>query len=304
MDYVDYYNVLGIDRSADKEEVTKAYRRLARQYHPDRNRAPEAEEKFKQISEAHEVLKDPQKRAAYDRYGAEWQAARGGASPAGEYADDGWQVAWGRSGFSTFFEGLFGARGRRAGGWDAFGAPVREPVDCETVLELDVLAAHRGDRQHISLRDAHTGQPQNLAVNVPAGVRQGQRIRLPGQGRQGVDGRRGDLYLRIQLREDGPFRLRGHDVYATLDIMPWTAALGGTVRLQTLDGTVELKVPAGSSSGRRIRLRGRGYATGVPGQRGDFYAEVRIVVPQHISPPQRRLFEQLTELDQQKDQSL
>lgn len=300
MDYVDYYTALGIDRSSDKDQVAKAYRRLARQYHPDRNSAPEAEEKFKQISEAYEVLKDPQKRAAYDRYGAEWQAARVGAPP----AEDGWQTAWGQSGFSTFFEQLFGSGAHRAGGWDVFGAPASENLDLEAALELDVLEAYRGGRHHIALRDARTGQQQTYAVNVPAGVRQDQRIRLPGQGRQGAGGRRGDLYLRVDLREGGPFRLRGHDVYATLDLMPWTAALGGTVRLQTLDGAVDLKVPGGSSSGRRIRLRGRGYATGERDQRGDFYAEVRIVVPQYISPPQRRLFEQLTELDQPKDTSL
>lgn len=300
MDYVDYYNVLGIDRSADKDAVTKAYRLLARQYHPDRNGAPEAEEKFRQISEAYEVLTDPEKRAAYDRYGAEWQAARGGVPPTGEYADRDWHAAWGQSGLGTFFEQFFGRRGHRTSGLD--DVPVSETLDREAVLELDVLEAHRGGKQHISLRDAHAGRQQTYVVNVPAGIRQGQRIRLPGQGRQG-DGLVGDLYLRVQLREDGPFRLRGDDVYAVLDIMPWTAALGGTVRLQTLDGAVDLKVPAGSSSGQRIRLRGRGYATGQRDQRGDFYAEVRIVVPHHISPPQRQLFEQLTELDQQKETS-
>lgn len=294
MDYINYYKTLGLEQSASKEEIGKAYRKLARQYHPDRNKDPGAEDEFKRISEAYAVLKDEEKRAQYDRYGAQWEAQQNGAPFNSKYSGNG-HADWGQSGFSTFFEQLFGASGR--GSWDIFADIPRESFDQEAVLPLSVQEGYKGGRRQISLQDPHTGQQRTYAVNVPSGVRNGQRIRLVGQGAMGADGRRGHLYLKVQLDEgaSGDFRLEGTDVHTKLDIMPWTAALGGKVRLETLDGTVEVKVPAGSSSGRRIRLRGRGYIAG-DGNRGDLYAELRIVVPEHLTSEQQQLFEKLTQL--------
>lgn len=292
MDYIDYYDILGVGRGAGKDEIAKAYRSLAREYHPDRNRAPEAEERFKQISEAYEVLKDPHKRATYDRFGSQWQAAESGSSHSAPFARA-------ESGFSAFFEELFGSEARRIR-WDLFGGHAARSFDREAVLELDLIDAFAGGRQTVSLRDDRSGQMKTYAVNVPAGVRPGQRIRLAGQGHWRSDERRGDLYLRAALKDDERFHLRGNDVYTSFDVMPWTAALGGTIRLQILDGAVDVKVPAGSTSGRRIRLRGRGYYTGVGDQRGDLYAEVRVVIPQDLTNEQRRLFVKLTELEEAK----
>jgi curved DNA-binding protein len=296
MEYINYYKTLGVKENASKEEIGKAYRNLARQYHPDRNKDPEAEDKFKQISEAYEVLKDAEKRAQYDRYGAQWQTQReNGAGFNREFGDHG-HPAWGQSGFSTFFEQLFG-NGRRSN-WDIFADRSRESIDQEAILVLSVAEAYKGGRRQISLQDPQMGQQRTYAVNVPAGVRDGQRIRLAGQGAAGADGRRGNLYLKVQLKGasvSDNFRLEGADVYTSLDIMPWTAALGGKVRLETLDGTVEVKVPAGSSSGRRIRLRGRGYPIDAE-RRGDLYAELRIVIPADLTLEQQQLFKKLTQL--------
>jgi curved DNA-binding protein len=265
MEYINYYNTLGVKENASKEEIGKAYRNLARQYHPDRNKNPEAEDKFKQISEAYEVLKDAEKRAQYDRYGAQWQTQReNGAGFNRGFGDQG-HPAWGQSGFSTFFEQLFG--NGRHNNWDIFADMPRESLDQEAILVLSVEEAYKGGRRQISLQDPQIGQQRTYAVNVPAGVRDGQRN----------------------------FRLEGADVYTSLDIMPWTAALGGKVRLETLDGTVEVKVPASSSSGRRIRLRGRGYPIDAE-RRGDLYAELRIVIPADLTLEQQQLFKKLTQL--------
>ena len=296
MEYINYYNTLGVKENASKEEIGKAYRNLARQYHPDRNKNTEAEDKFKQISEAYEVLKDAEKRAQYDRYGAQWQTQReNGAGFNRGFGDQG-HPAWGQSGFSTFFEQLFG--NGRHNNWDIFADMQRESLDQEAILVLSVEEAYKGGRRQISLQDPQIGQQRTYAVNVPAVVRDGQRIRLAGQGAAGADGRRGNLYLIVQLKgasASGNFRLEGADVYTSLDIMPWTAALGGKVRLETLDGVVEVKVPANSSSGRRIRLRGRGYPIDAE-RRGDLYAELRIVIPADLTLEQQQLFKKLTQL--------
>lgn len=309
MEYIDYYATLGVPKSASREEIDKAYRKLARQYHPDRNKEAGAEDKFKQINEAYEVLKDDEKRAKYDRYGMAWQAAqRGEAPPGGGFHFDfgggsgDFGSFFGSGGFSSFFEQLFGAGAGRgtSSRWgedlfDAAGAG-SGGLDHETTLSLGLEEAFRGGRREIRLQDPNTGQTRTLAVNIPSGVREGQRIRLAGQGsRRGDGGPAGDLYLSVRLLPHLNFRLEGLDVHTRLDVMPWVAVLGGKARLETLEDTVSVVVPPGSSSGRRIRLRGKGFP-GKGGQRGDLYAEIRIVVPEKLTAEQRDLFEKLAKV--------
>ncbi len=309
MEFKDYYTILGVAKTATPEEIQRAYRKLARKYHPDVNKAAGAENTFKEVGEAYEVLKDPDKRAAYDRYGAAWKAAQqGGGTPPPGY-EEVWRAA-GRGGteeagdfadFSSFFEQLFGARrrpgaGRRAAGapdWQEWAAP---GDDQEAGLSLTLEEAARGGQRELSLTDPATGQVKTYMVTIPKGMRAGQRIRLAGQGASGSSGApAGDLYLRVHLVPHPTFRLEGTDLYTTLAVTPWAAALGAEVTLPTLEGTVHVKIPPGSSSGRKIRLRGKGFPVST-GSAGDLYAEIRIVVPQHLSDQERQLFEELAKV--------
>lgn len=321
MQYIDYYKELGVPKSATKADITKAYRKLARQYHPDRNKDPGAEDKFKRISEAYEVLKDDDKRRKYDQYGAAWEQAQSDQSAGrGDFHFDfgtgtgggGFESAFGPSGFSRFFEHLFGGGAAQQGAgrqWDVFGGgrgwrgtgadrfsnmgfPPAD-LDHEATLSLSLEEAMEGGRREIRLEDPHEGNIKTYSVSIPPRVREGQRIRLAGQGGQSRDGSRpGDLYLKVHIRPHPRFKVEGADLRTTLDVMPWTAALGGTVRLATPEGEVKLKVPPGSPSGRKIRLRGRGLSA-AKGQRGDLYAEIRIVVPAQLTAEQRALFKKL-----------
>lgn len=312
MSYKDYYEALGVARAASQEELQKAYKKLARKYHPDVNKEAGAEDRFKSINEAYDVLKDPEKRRLYDKYGAAWKAISegrqpppgtdqvpfdfqgfgfdgfggGGAGPGGIDPNDLSSI------FEQFFggqvEGMPGARGarRRARG-------PRRGGDRESVLEIGASDAFQGGSRDLAIRDPDTGQTARLTVRIPGGVRTGQRIRLAGKGGAGAaGGPPGDLFLEVKVVPDARFRLEGDDVYTTLPITPWEAALGTTASLATLDGEVRIKVPAGSSSGRNIRLRGKGYPT-KDGGRGDLYATVQIVVPESLSDRERELFEQL-----------
>ncbi|MEA2255897.1 MAG: curved DNA-binding protein [Solirubrobacteraceae bacterium] len=312
----DYYDLLGVPRGASEDDIRGAYRRLARQYHPDVNREPDAEDRFKEISEAYEVLRDPEKRERYDRLGPNWKAGqdvsgaagfeeyarrarggrRGGArAPGGGYEDV--RVEFGDGGdFSDYFESLFGGGGAGAGGpraragragrggFDGFSA---RGSDLEAVLELSLEEAAAGGRRRISI------DGRDYEVDIPAGVRDGQRIRLAGQGGEGAGGGpTGDLYLRVRILPHPRFRLEGSDLYVDLPLAPWEAALGTSVDIETLDGRGKVRVPAGSSSGRRLRLRGQGYP-GPGGRRGDLYAVVKIMVPKRLSAEERELFERL-----------
>jgi curved DNA-binding protein len=293
--YKDYYRVLGVERTAPDAEIKRAYRKLARQYHPDVSREADAEQRFKDVNEAHEVLKDAQKRALYDRYGEAWKAAAEGHAPppgsehvredfgatgfnSGDFADVG-------SVFEAFFGGPFRA-GRS--GWGESGA------DREATIELDLGSALKGGEHSLELLDPGSSEQKQYTVRIPPGVRPGQRIRLAGQGARGTRGA-GDLYLHVQLKPSASFRLEGSDVYTSLSVAPWEAALGATVPLRTLDGSVRVKVPPGSSSGRKIRLKGKGYPA-ADGGRGDLYAEVRIEVPPELSPEERQLLERWAEI--------
>jgi len=289
VEYKDYYDVLGVSREASQDEIRRAYRRLAREYHPDLNADPDAEERFKELGEAYEVLSDPDKRGRYDRLGAQWRAqerAPGSGDFEDFFAGQGFDRDMGpefRDGvFSEFFERLFGD-----GAVPRPSGPLRGR-DIEAVLELSLEDALAGARRRLSLGEGH-----GVTVNIPAGVREGQRIRVAGRGAPGRDGGPpGDLYLLVYLKPHPRFRREGDDLQVDVRVAPWEAALGATVPVSTLSGTAQVRVPAGSSGGRRLRLRGRGLPT-AGGERGDLYAAVQIVVPKHLSEEERELFEQL-----------
>ncbi|GGX76010.1 DnaJ C-terminal domain-containing protein [Streptomyces anandii] len=297
----DFYEVLGVPRDADKDEIQRAYRKLARRYHPDVNKDPAAEERFKEINEAFSVLSDPDQRARYDRFGEDfrkvpedWEERVGaGAGPGGGFrwsTGDGPRVRYATSGFGPegvdvddLFGSFFGGAGR-----------VRVPgADQEAELPLTVEEAYRGGRRTVTLAGP-TGQPRRYEVDVPPGVTDGQRIRLAGEGGRGNgDAPAGDLYLRVRIQPHPQFRLDGRDVHVQLPVTPWEAALGGTVAVLTPSGeTAKVNVPAGSSSGRRLRLRGEGMPN-PRGANGNLYAELRIMVPSRLSDRERALFEEL-----------
>jgi curved DNA-binding protein len=294
VDYKDYYDVLGVSRDASQDDIRRAYRKLAREYHPDLNADPDAEERFKELGEAYEVLSDPDKRGRYDRLGAQWraqEAAPGGGDFEDFFAGQGFDRGqrFDRDMgpefdgvFSEFFERLFGD-----GAVPRASGPLRGR-DIEAVIELSLEDALAGARRRLSLGDGHS-----VTVNIPAGVREGQRIRVAGRGAPGRDGGpAGDLYLLVYLKSHPRFRREGDDLQLDVRVAPWEAALGATVPVSTLTGTAQVRVPAGSSGGRRLRLRGRGMPT-AGGERGDLYATVQIVVPKHLSDKERDLFEQL-----------
>lgn len=286
LSYTDYYEVLGVPRDADQDTIRRAYRKLAREYHPDLNSDSDAEERFKQLGEAYEVLSDAEKRERYDRLGARWREAER-ETPDESFEDffthegfgDGTRVEFGED----LFEALFGGRARRQAG------PLRG-LDREAVLELSLEDALAGGRRRLTL------DGREVNVNFPAGVRDGQLIRLAGQGGEGRGGGpAGDLFLRVALKPHPRFRRRGdHDLEVDLPITPSQAALGGTVTVQTPTGNAQVRVPAGSSSGRRLRLRGRGLPQRGGGS-GDLHAVVKIVVPKKLSARERELYEQLAE---------
>jgi curved DNA-binding protein len=298
----DYYEVLGVPRDASASDIRKAYRALARKHHPDVSKDPAAKERFSEISEAYEVLRDKDKRARYDRLGANWKAgddvsSRNPGRAGAQGFDEGFRVEYGEGdgGFSDFFSQFFGERGggRRTAGFDGFDGFSLRGSDQEAAFELTLQEAAAGGSRRIVL-----GNGRELDVSIPAGVRDGQRIRLAGQGEPGAGGGpSGDLYLRIRVLPDRRFRVEGRDLYVDLPITPWEAALGATVEVQTLTRTAKLRVPGGSSSGRRLRLRGQGLPnpSGAP---GNLYAVLKIVVPKTLSDEERAAFERLAEVSQ------
>ena len=290
--YRDYYDLLGVDRDADPDEIRRAYRKLAREFHPDINKNDGAEDRFKEISEAYEVLRDPEKRARYDRLGANWRSGQdvSGAADFGGFGagrGDFTSGDFASGDFSEFFENLFGGRARRGGPAGGFGMPMRG-ADREATLELSLDEAARGGKRHLSFADG-----QSYDVDIPRGVRDGQRIRLAGEGGAGADGGpSGDLFLRVRIAPHRHFRLDGDDLHVDVAVSPSEAALGARVPVRTLTGTAQVRVPAGSSSGRRLRLRGEGMPNG-RGAPGDLYAHLQIKVPKTLDPAVRELYEQL-----------
>lgn len=286
MEFKDYYARLGVERTASQDEVKRAYRKLARKYHPDVSKEPEAEARFKEIAEAYEALGDVEKRAAYDDVGKRYNAA-GEFSPPPDW-NQGFEFSGrgaggpGDADHSEFFEALFGrragaARGRRQPG-QAIGG------DHHVKVQIDLQDAFRGATRNMSLRvpqlDAQgriTLLERQLEVNIPKGIRAGQHLRLTGQGGPGFgDGPAGDLYLEIEFAPHPRWRIDGRDVYLDLPVAPWEAALGASVTLATPDGPVELSVPPDSNAGRKLRLKGRGIPSTPP---GDLYAVLAIALP-------------------------
>jgi curved DNA-binding protein len=292
--FKDYYQTLGVDRTASQDDIKRAYRKLARKYHPDVSKEQDAEARFKEVGEAYEVLSDPEKRAAYDQLGPNWKAGQDFRPPPDwaqgfEFHRGGFDGMGGAQ-FSDFFESLFGRGfGGGRGGLHARG----EDTHAKVLIDLD--DAYHGASRTITLTTTMLGpdgRPQTkkrtLNVRIPKGVRQGQQIRLSGQGGRGTgQGAHGDLYLEVEFRPHPYYRVEGRDVYLDLPVAPWEAALGATVNAPTPGGAVELKVPAGSAGGRKLRMKGRGIPGDPP---GDLYAVLKIVLPPAESETARAVY--------------
>jgi curved DNA-binding protein len=293
MKYKDYYKVLGVERSVSADELKKTYRRLARKYHPDVSKEPQAEARFKEIREAYEVLKDPEKRRAYDQLGANWKAGQEFRPPPGwQDFSGGFTPGFSAKGFSDFFETLFGGgfdRGqpRSASGFNT-GFNTKGADQHSTIL-VSLEEAYQGVRKKIRLNGG-----RSLEVKIPAGVITGQRIRLAGQGAPGMgNGPQGDLYLEIKIKPHHRFTLEGRDIMLNVPITPWEAALGAKVQVPTLGGQVDIRVPAGSQSGRKMRLKGRG----LPGQtEGDQFVVLQIITPPADSEAAQEFYARMEKL--------
>jgi curved DNA-binding protein len=292
MEYKDYYALLGVARTATPEEIKRAYRKLARKYHPDVSKEPDGEARFKEVAEAYEVLGDAEKRAAYDDVGKRHKTGPEFSPPPGW--DSGFEFSGrdtgGASDFdrSDFFEALFG---RRAGGSPGGRGRAAQPAggDDHAKVRIDLRDSYHGAKRSITLRSPQMDAQGNvtlverqLDVNIPKGIRAGQHLRLAGQGSPGHgDGLAGDLYLEIEFTPHPLFRVDGRDVYVDLPVAPWEAALGASVTLATPDGNVELNVPSGSAAGRKLRLKGKGLPSQPP---GDLYALLVIALPPADTP--------------------
>jgi curved DNA-binding protein len=286
MKYKDYYAALGVDRNADEEAIKKAYRKLARKYHPDVSKDPQGEARFKDAAEAYATLKDPEKRAAYDQLGKRGPGEDFSPPPQ-------WRRAYAQDEHAfddVELADILAAFGRGPHAQRRTHMPVHGE-DYETVARISLEDAHRGATLNLNVQSQDG--PRTLEVTVPAGVREGQKLRLRGRGGKGRNGGAdGDIYLHVTLAPHAVFRPDGHDLYFDLALAPWEAALGAQIEVPTLDGPVVLTVPAATRSGGKLRLRGRGLANG-RGGRGDLYAVVRIDVPTALTPAERELFEQL-----------
>ena len=319
LEYKDYYAILGVPRGATEEEIKKAFRRLARQHHPDVAKDKRvAEERFKEINEAYEVLGDPENRRKYDQLGENWRPGAEFRPPPGwqqrrarrgttREAQEEFEFRFGGTGFSDFFENLFGGRGGggRGFGFDPetgegesgdAGIPA-EDMQGDILVALDEVI-HGSVRtisvQRVNPRDG-SAERNSFQVRIPPGVREGQRIRVAGKGQPGSTGQVGDLYLRVRLARHPDFRVRDSDLITDLTVAPWEAVLGDTVKVPTLEGEVYLRVPPGSRNGQQLRLRTRGLPK-AGGGRGDLYVNLAIDVPAPVTPEEKALWQQLAEL--------
>ena len=328
----DYYQVLGLPRTASPDDIKKAYRRLARQYHPDLHagaKKAEMEKKFKELNEAQEVLTDPEKRKKYDQYGADWEQAQafekarqqtGGQGFGGPWGSDGGYSRPGSGGagseqFSDFFENLFGNRGRGGAGRSGAGMPGE---DLETDVQLGLREVLTGVTRRVNLREPRTcstcqgsgtvrsrscitcqgagmtTESKTIEVRIPAGVQDGTRVRVAGKGQLGTHGgKRGDLYLHVVIPSDPIFRRQGSDLHVSLPVYPWEAMLGAEVTAPTLAEPVKVKVPPGSKADGKLRLKGKGLPSATGGH-GDLFLTLQIVIPASVSEDERMLYERLS----------
>lgn len=312
MEYKDYYKILGVERNASDAELKSAFRKLALQYHPDRNpNNKQAEEKFKEINEAYEVLSDPQKRARYEQIGDsysnwqqrgapgsfnwnDWVAAqqgRGGSARGFDYGDIEDLFGGGGGGFSDFFQAIFGGMGNMGGarqGGARQGARPQQPAQYQQEVQITLEEAYRGAERTVQV------DGRRLQMKIPAGARTGTKVRMSGGGPAGPDGKPSDLFLIIEVLPDQRFERQGDDLYTDVSLDLYTAVLGGDVRVPTLDGAVLLTIPAGTQPGQSIRLSGRGMPKlRTPSEHGDLYARIKVQIPRSLTPEQRRTFEQL-----------
>jgi len=283
MEYKDYYEIMGVNRDSTQDEIKRAYRKLARKYHPDVSKEANAEQKFKDLGEANEVLKDPEKRAAYDQLGANWKAQQDFHPPPDwgtGFEFHGGPAGDGQGDFSDFFESLFG-QGRSPGGGRGFHM---HGEDHHARILIDLEDSFKGASRSITLQmpqvtpDGHVvTRSRILKVGIPKGIRQGQQIRLAEQGASGTgSGKAGDLYLEVEFRPHRHYRVEGADVYLDLPLAPWEAALGASVKVPTPAGAIDLKIPPNSQAGKKLRLKGRGIPAKTP---GDLYVVVQITLP-------------------------
>jgi len=308
----DYYETLGVPKTATEDEIRTAFRKLARKHHPDVAKDKKAaEEKFKEINEAYEVLSDAEKRKKYDQLGAGWNQPGGFQPPPGwgtQQPGGGFQqwqwgggenggveFEFGGTGFSDFFEAFFGGgRGRSAfGGFGGRQATAERGADVEADIMVTLEEALHGSTRTVSLRRAGSNKVENYQVKIPRGVHEGQRIRLAGQGEAGVrGGKSGDLFLRVRLAKHPDFSVEGSDLVHEVKIEPWQAVLGSELLVPTLEGNVRLKIPPGTQSGQRFRLRGRG----LPSTSGNLYVDVQINVPKKLTEREREVWRELAKL--------
>ena len=308
--YKDYYETLGVSRGASDTEIKKAFRKLAREFHPDVAKDKKrAEEKFKEINEAYEVLSDPTKRKKYDELGANWKSGAEFRPPPGwegfqghpfsgqgggraGQGTDGFEFQFGGTGFSDFFEQLFGSMGARRGGFSGFRNFEEEETaergrDVEGDIMVTLEEAARGSIRTVTVR--HRSKNETHQVKIPAGVTEGQRLRIAGRGEHGSGGgESGDLYLRVRLAKNPDFDVDGHNLIYEAEIAPWEAVLGTEISVPTLDAQVHIKIPAGTQSGQKLRVRGRGL-----GGKGDLFVVTKIAVPSQVSEAEKKLWEQL-----------
>jgi curved DNA-binding protein len=304
MEFKDYYQTLGVAREATTDDIKKAYRKLARKYHPDVSKEANAESRFKEIGEAYEVLKDPEKRSAYDQFGSQWKAGQDFRPPPDwnqhfEFrgGPGGFSGAGGSSGFSDFFETLFGDIGRGQQRAQGGARAARAAEDQHAKISIDLEDSFQGATRAVGLQAPEIGpagqlvnRSRNLNVKIPKGVTEGRKIRLSGQGGSGHNGQKGDLILEITFREHPLFRAEERNIYLELPVTPWEAALGETVTVPTLGGKVDLKIPPGAQSGQKLRLKGRG----LPGDpAGDQYVVLKMVTPKADSETAKALYEKM-----------
>ncbi|KKB54542.1 DnaJ C-terminal domain-containing protein [Parabacteroides gordonii] len=303
MAYIDYYNILGVNKGASQDDIKKAYKKLARKYHPDLNpNDPDAHRKFQEINEANEVLSDPEKRKKYDQYGENWKHAdqfEAQQQQYGQYQNGGfgggggsyWSASNDGSGFSDFFESMFGGRsGRSSGG----GSHMFRGQDYNASLSLSLADAAKTHKQVITVNG------KNLRITVPAGIADGQTIKLKGQGGPGVNGGpAGDLYITFAITDDGRFKRVGDDLYVTVPLNMYTAILGGEQIVETMDSKVKLKVSPGTQNNTKVRLKGKGFPIyKKEGQFGDLIVTYTIEIPTNLTDKQKELFREIQSLNQ------